>query len=73
MVNNNIVTTSKKGTEKWMKVTIFFILTFLLSLPLYLLMIFGPQELGVAAIFLIVFVPLISSLILTYREPGSKF
>jgi membrane protease YdiL (CAAX protease family) len=72
MVNNNMVKESKNGTAKRMKVTNFFILTFLLSLPLYILMIFGHQELGVTAIFLIVFVPLISSLILTYRGAGSS-
>jgi membrane protease YdiL (CAAX protease family) len=72
MVNNNMEKTSKTGTEKWMKITNFFVLTFLLSIPLYILMIFGPHEMGIGAIFLIVFVPTISALILSYHETGSS-
>jgi len=52
-------------------VTAFFVLTFVLSLPFYILGILYPQEMGVPISVLIVFVPMISALILTFRENGS--
>jgi len=51
-------------------VTAFFVLTFLLSTPFYILGIFVPEMVGPSG-FLIVFVPMISALILTFRENGS--
>lgn len=51
-------------------VTAFFVLTFVLSLPFYILAIFV-QEMADAASFMIVFTPMISALILTFRENGS--
>jgi membrane protease YdiL (CAAX protease family) len=46
-------------------------LAFLLSLPFYTLGILYPQEMGAPASVLIVFVPMISALILTFRENGT--
>ncbi len=51
-------------------VTAFFVLTFVLSLPFYILAAFVP-EMVVPSSLLITFAPMISALILTFRENGS--
>jgi membrane protease YdiL (CAAX protease family) len=51
-------------------VSVFFLLTFVLSIPFYILSIFVPAMV-VPSNLLIVFVPMISALILTFREDGS--
>jgi membrane protease YdiL (CAAX protease family) len=52
-------------------VTAFFVLTFVLSLPFYILGTLLPGEMGTPISLLITFVPIISALILTFREDGS--
>jgi len=61
-------TTISAKTPK--NVTAFFVLTFVLSLPIYILAIFVP-DMEAAAALLFVFAPIISALILTFRENGS--
>jgi membrane protease YdiL (CAAX protease family) len=65
MMNN---TTNSEGTQK--NVTAFFILTFVLTTPIYILAIFVPDMEAVASLFF-VFVPMTSALILTFRKNGS--
>ncbi len=61
-------TTNSDKTPK--NVTAFFVLTFVLTTPIYILAIFVPEMENVAPL-LFVFVPMISALILTFRENGS--
>jgi membrane protease YdiL (CAAX protease family) len=61
-------TTISAKTPK--NVTAFFVLTFVLTTPIYILAIFVP-DMEAAAAFLFVFAPIISALILTFRENGS--
>ena len=61
-------TTISAKTPK--NVTAFFVLTFVLSLPFYILATFVP-EMVVPSSLLITFAPMISALILTFRENGS--
>jgi len=64
-MNNTTISTK---TPK--NVTAFFVLTFALSLPFYILSTFVP-EMVVPSGLLITFAPMISALILTFRENGS--
>ncbi|NIS67673.1 MAG: CPBP family intramembrane metalloprotease [Proteobacteria bacterium] len=61
-------TSISSGAPK--NVTTLFVLTFVLSIPLYILAIFVPDMEAVASL-LFVFTPMISALILTWREHGS--
>lgn len=51
-------------------ITAFFVLAFVLSLPFYILAILDPQVMGVLVSLLVVFVPMVTALILTFRENG---
>lgn len=51
-------------------VTTFFVLTFALSIPFYIIGTFAPQEMDAPVSVLVAFVPMISALILTFRKRG---
>jgi membrane protease YdiL (CAAX protease family) len=63
----NNATISAKAPKN---VTAFFVLTFVLTIPIYILAIFVPA-MEAATSFLFVFIPLISALVLAFRENGS--
>jgi len=64
----NNTTTSAKTSKNF---SVFFVLTFILSLPFYIGGALVPQEMAMASTLLITFVPVIAALILTIRENGS--
>jgi membrane protease YdiL (CAAX protease family) len=64
-------TTTSAKTPKRKQVAAFFVLTFGLSFPFYILGTFAPKEMDGPVSILITFVPMISALILTFRENGS--
>ena len=65
----NKATTSTKTAKN---ITAFFVLTYALSLPIYIVGALLPQEMAPMVIPLIGFIPVIVALILTYRENGTK-